>query len=138
VSNAVGPTQKPAQTARIHQTPDAPDNGKSMEEIVAHLNRTLPGWSGYFKYAKASHLGEIDGWIRMRLRSILRKRSGREGRGRGKDHQRWPNHYFTNSDSFACKRPGNRNPPVSVTEQTSDWRAGCGSSSCRVRSGERG
>ena len=30
----------------------------------------------------------------MRLRSILRKRRGREGRGRGKDHQRWPNHYF--------------------------------------------
>jgi Group II intron, maturase-specific domain./Reverse transcriptase (RNA-dependent DNA polymerase). len=70
------------------------NNGKSMEAIVADINRTLPGWFGYFKYVKASQLGEIDGWIRMRLRSILRKRRGLEGRGRGKDHQRWPNRYF--------------------------------------------
>jgi RNA-directed DNA polymerase len=70
------------------------NNGKSMEAIVEDLNRTLPGWFGYFKHAKASALGEIDGWIRMRLRSILRKRRGLEGRGRGVDHQRWPNRYF--------------------------------------------
>jgi RNA-directed DNA polymerase len=30
----------------------------------------------------------------MRLRSILIKRRGLEGRGRGIDHQRWPNRYF--------------------------------------------
>ena len=30
----------------------------------------------------------------MRLRSILRKRRGLEGRGRGSDHHRWPNRYF--------------------------------------------
>ena len=69
-------------------------NGRSMEAIVADLNRTLPGWFGYFKHAKASELSGIDGWIRMRLRSILRKRRGLEGRGRGIDHQRWPNRYF--------------------------------------------
>ncbi len=28
------------------------NNGKNMEAIVADLNRTLPGWFGYFKYAK--------------------------------------------------------------------------------------
>jgi RNA-directed DNA polymerase len=70
------------------------NNGKSMEAIVADLNRTLPGWFGYFKHVKANELSGIDGWIRMRLRSILRKRRGLEGRGRGKDHQRWPNRYF--------------------------------------------
>jgi RNA-directed DNA polymerase len=75
-------------------------NGKSMGAIVADLNRTLPGWFGYFKHAKASQLGEIDGWIRMRLRSILRKRRGLEGRGRGIDHQRWPNRYFTKLGLF--------------------------------------
>ena len=30
----------------------------------------------------------------MRLRSILRKRMKKKGRGRGSDHQRWPNTYF--------------------------------------------
>jgi RNA-directed DNA polymerase len=69
-------------------------NGRSMKAIVEDLNRTLPGWFGYFKHAEASELSGIDGWIRMRLRSILRKRRGLEGRGRGVDHQRWRNHYF--------------------------------------------
>jgi hypothetical protein len=81
--DAPGPAQKPAQAARIHQTAD--------------LNRTFPGWSGwsgYFKHAKASELSGIDGWIRMRLRTILRKRRGLKGRGRGIDHQRWSNRYF--------------------------------------------
>ena len=36
----------------------------------------------------------------MRLRSILRKRRGLKGRGRGKDHQRWPNRYFTKLGLF--------------------------------------
>ena len=48
----------------------------------------------HIKHAKASELSGVDGWIRMRLRSILRKRRGLEGRGRGIDHQRWPNRYF--------------------------------------------
>jgi RNA-directed DNA polymerase len=52
----------------------------------------------YFKHAKDNELRGIDGWIRMRLRSILRKRRGCEGRGR--DHQRWPNRYFTELGLF--------------------------------------
>ena len=79
------------------------NNGTSMEAIVADLNRTLPGWFGYFKHVKASELSGIDGWIRMRLRSILRKRRGLEGRGRGKDHQRWPNRYFTKLGLFCLQ-----------------------------------
>ncbi len=69
-------------------------NRKSMEAIAADINRTLKGWYGYFRNAKTSQLGEIDGWIRMRMRSILRKRNRLKGRGRGRDHQRWPNRYF--------------------------------------------
>jgi len=33
----------------------------------------------------------LDGWVRMRLRSILRTWHHGKGRGRGQDHQRWPN-----------------------------------------------
>jgi RNA-directed DNA polymerase len=36
----------------------------------------------------------------MRLRSILRKRCGLKGRGRGRDHQRWPNRYFVGLGLF--------------------------------------
>ncbi len=80
---------------RTHRT-----SGRSMKAIVADLNRTLSGWFGYFKHASASELSGIDGWIRMRLRSILRKRRGLKGRGRGSDHQRWPNRYFTKLGLF--------------------------------------
>ena len=76
------------------------NNGKSMEAIVAEINRTLEGWYRYFKHVLPSELGKIDQWNRMRLRSILRKRRGGRGRGRGKDHHRWPNRYFTGLGLF--------------------------------------
>lgn len=76
------------------------NNGKSMEAIGADLNRTLKGWYGYFKHAHPSELSTIDQWLRMRLRSILRKRRGGRGRGRGQDHKRWPNRYFTGLGIF--------------------------------------
>jgi RNA-directed DNA polymerase len=76
------------------------NNGKSMDAIVADINRTLKGWFGYFKHVLPSELGEIDQWLRMRLRSILRKRRGGRGRGRGQDHHRWPNRYFTGLGLF--------------------------------------
>ena len=60
---------------------------------------------GYFKHAKASQLGELDGWVRMRLRSIPRKRRGLEGRGRGIDHQRWSNRYFKKPGLFCLRVP---------------------------------
>ena len=69
-------------------------NGNSMERIIADLNPVLRGWFAYFKHSAKTTFGNLDGWVRMRLRSILRKRSHRRGRGRGSDHQRWPNAYF--------------------------------------------
>jgi len=65
-----------------------------MQAMIAELNAKLQGWFGYFKHAHTGQLGEIDGWVRGRLRAILRKRRGLEGRGRGVDHQKWPNRYF--------------------------------------------
>jgi RNA-directed DNA polymerase len=76
------------------------NNGRSMEAIVADINRTLKGWYGYFKHVHRSELEEIDRWMRVRLRSILRKRRGGRGRGRGQDHHRWPNRYFTGLGLF--------------------------------------
>ncbi|MFC1849041.1 group II intron reverse transcriptase/maturase [candidate division CSSED10-310 bacterium] len=69
-------------------------NGTSMKTIIKEVNKTTIGWYEYFKHSNRITFVSVDGWIRMRLRSILRKRSKRKGRGRGKDHQRWPNSYF--------------------------------------------
>ena len=69
-------------------------NGNSLQAIIEDVNRTLVGWFEYFKHSHKTTFPPLEGWIRMRLRSILRKRSKRQGRGRGRDHQRWPNPYF--------------------------------------------
>jgi len=71
------------------------NSGRSLACILKDVNQTLRGWFGYFKHSTyPSVFRNLDGWVRMRLRSILRKRCGRNGRGRGSDHQRWPNAYF--------------------------------------------
>lgn len=69
-------------------------SGDSLSFIVASLNQTLRGWFAYFQHSWKTTFPDLDGYVRMRLRSILRKRSGRRGRGRGLDHHRWPNAYF--------------------------------------------
>ena len=71
-------------------------NGRSLEMIIADVNRTLVGWFEYFKHASKQTFPPIDGWVRRRLRGILRKRRKRQrgGISRGYDHIRWPNKFF--------------------------------------------
>lgn len=78
-------------------------NGHSLATIIAKVNRTLRGWFGYFKHSYRTTFAGVDGWVRMRLRSILRKRAGRRGRGRGGDHQRWPNSFFAKHGFFSLE-----------------------------------
>jgi RNA-directed DNA polymerase len=70
------------------------NSGKCLRAIIGSLNPTLRGWFEYFKHSYKTTFTPLDGWIRMRLRSILRKRCGRRGRGRGLDHHRWRNAFF--------------------------------------------
>lgn len=76
-------------------------SGESMEATVTKLNDMLRGWFGYFKHSHRTTFPRLDGYIRGRLRSILRKRAGKRGRGRGTDHQRWRNHYFDELGLFS-------------------------------------
>jgi RNA-directed DNA polymerase len=66
----------------------------SMREIISGVNRILRGWFEYFKHSAKGTFEPLDSWVRMRLRSIERRRHKLHGRGRGRDHQRWPNAYF--------------------------------------------
>ena len=74
-----------------------------MRAIIADVNRTLADWFEYFKHSHWTVFEGLDGWVRMRLRSILRRRGHRRGRGRGADNQRWPNTYFTKLGLFSLK-----------------------------------
>jgi RNA-directed DNA polymerase len=76
-------------------------NGKSLEETIKRINGINRGWYGYFKHSTATTFRTMDGWIRGRLRSILRKRSHRKGRARGRDHQRWSNTFFAKHGYFS-------------------------------------
>lgn len=94
--------------AKTHRKP-----GHSLRYIIADVNRTLRGWFGYFKQSCRWTFTTVDSWVRMRLRSILRQRAGRTGRGRGADHQRWPNSFFAGHGYFSLEaaHAAARQPP---------------------------
>jgi len=76
-------------------------NGQSLPLIISTLNRSLTGWFQYFQHSQRNTFPPLDAWIRMRLRSILRWRQGKLGRGRGLDHYRWTNAFFTGQGLFS-------------------------------------
>lgn len=69
-------------------------DGRSLEEIIQSVNRRVRGWGNYFRGGVRNVSERLDGWLRARLRSILRHREKREGRAAGRDHQRYPNAHF--------------------------------------------
>lgn len=88
-------------------------SGVALEETVARLNEVLRGWFGYFQHGHRLVFPSVDGYVRGRLRAILRRRAGRAGRACGRDHQRWRNRYFDELGLFslaqahasACRSP---------------------------------
>jgi len=70
--------------------------GRSLERVIDDLNPTLRGWFGYFQHSRARTFGPLDGWIRRRLRSLLRKQQKLKGVAdvRGTDQTRWSNRFF--------------------------------------------
>ena len=81
-------TLKDALRAKTRRT-----HGHSLSAVIADVNRTLHGWFLYFQHSRGTTFRRLDGWVRMRLRAILRRRAGRCGPGYV-DHQRWPNAFF--------------------------------------------
>lgn len=76
--------------------------GDSLQCVVARLNPVLRGWYAYFRHSTYRNVfTDVDGYARRRLRSILRKRSNRQGISRGLDYRRWPNRFFAEHGLFS-------------------------------------
>ena len=79
-------------------------NGRSLGEIITRSNRILRGWHGYFRGSHPTGLSGPDGWLRRRLRAMLRKREKRPGYGLSEaDSRRWPNRWFAAQGLFSLE-----------------------------------
>jgi len=79
-------------------------NGRSLSEIIAKANPILRGWHGYFRKSHRTGLSGPDGWLRRRLRALLRKREKRPGYGLSEaDSRRWPNRWFAARGLFSLE-----------------------------------
>lgn len=75
--------------------------GDSLRCIIVDLNPLLKGWFGYFKHAHPMTFSGMDGFVRRRLRAILRKQEKRPGLGRClADHLRWTKAFFADLGLF--------------------------------------
>jgi RNA-directed DNA polymerase len=78
--------------------------GDSLERIIADLNPLLRGWFGYFKHARPRLFRKLDGFIRRRLRAVLRKQERRPSMGRSEaDHRKWTNAFFADQGLFTLQ-----------------------------------
>ena len=107
-------------------------NGKSLQEIIHNLNRTLRGWFEYFKDSVRNQHDDLDGFIRRRLRSMLMRRRKKKGNGRGNAQTLFPNSFFAKMGLYSLEAAhiAARNP---VSGKTANWRAGCGKTARPVR-----
>lgn len=76
-------------------------NGQSLQRTISALVPIQRGWFVYFQHSPRNVFERLDKWIRMRLRSILRHHRKGKGRSRGRDHNRWPNAFFTEQGLFS-------------------------------------
>jgi len=79
-------------------------NRRSLSEIIAQANPILRGWHGYFRASYRTGLSGPDGWLRRRLRAMLRKRNRRPGYGLSQaDSRQWPNRWFAAQGLFSLQ-----------------------------------
>jgi RNA-directed DNA polymerase len=80
--------------------------GKGLPMVIADLNPILKGWFGYFRHSYRPTFRIVDGWVRRRLRSILRRQQKKGGisKTHGADHARWPNAFFAKLGLFSLRR----------------------------------
>lgn len=91
-----------------------------MEAICTELEPLLRGFFNYYRNGNSmGTFSQLAGWLRRRLRSILRKRqNGKSGISTRQDHLIWPNAYFEARGLFSLNaqlityRRGHLNSPA--------------------------
>lgn len=79
-------------------------NGRSLSAIIAQVNPILRGWHGYFRESLPQGLRGPDGWLRRRLRAMLRKREKSPDYGLSQGNSRqWPNRWFAEQGLFSLE-----------------------------------
>ena len=78
--------------------------GQSLRSIIEGLNPVLRGWFAYFRNSYRTTFSALDGWIRGRLRSLLRHHRRGRGIARGDDHHRWTINFFAEHGLFSLQR----------------------------------
>jgi RNA-directed DNA polymerase len=91
---------------------------RDLRETIAKLNPVLRGWGGYFRTGNAARkFNQIDGYVWQRLRSLVRKRKGRNLRPG--EMARWTRDEFVRlglhrcvATSASCITSSRRPPPT--------------------------
>jgi RNA-directed DNA polymerase len=66
---------------------------RDLREKIAKINPVIRGWGGYFATGNASaKFGQVDSYVWMRLRRLIRRRKGRNLRPN--EMRRWTSHAF--------------------------------------------
>jgi group II intron reverse transcriptase/maturase len=66
---------------------------QDLREVIAKINPVLRGWGGYFATGNATtQFNQVDSYVWMRLRKLMRKRKGRHLRPG--EMRRWTRHAF--------------------------------------------
>jgi RNA-directed DNA polymerase len=79
--------------------------GRGLPMVIADINPILKGWFGYFQHSYRPTFRIVDGWVRRRLRSILREHQGMKGiaKTNGADQTRWPKAFFAKHGLFSLQ-----------------------------------
>jgi RNA-directed DNA polymerase len=79
------------------------NQGRSWEQIVAGVNRSLRGWPEYYQHSVANVFAPLDSFVRRRLRSLLAKRRARTVQGTGAAQRAWPNAWLARHGLLSLK-----------------------------------
>jgi RNA-directed DNA polymerase len=81
------------------------NNAHSLESIIDKIKPIQRGWFEYYKHCSKTVYPDMDGWVRRRLRSILKRRNRQKGVATTyADNFRYPNHIFDTAGFFSLTK----------------------------------